>query len=254
MANVPETIHYFTSDYDGTIAKTDEAPIGGVGVDEASAMAIEAQTELGSAAAEEFISAGGSRSRAPLEIIEGLRPDLTPDRLKRLTRAFIGDKLDILVAQQGMLTKDNVQWPAFTDGFVELWRSISEERRRRIGTAVISSGHLDFIKGHFDMYQLELPDSIVSYESIGSFGLRLPDEKKLKPNPFPMELGTRSLDAIYGDATVKKVIYAGDSQEKDGGLAENTNVDFVLINPTNAKPGWLQVGRWLDLDAYREAA
>lgn len=256
MATTPETIRYFMSDFDGTIGLIDKLPVGGVSIDNAYAQAIAAQTGLGTEAAEIFIADGGNNHRSALQIVAGLRPDLRGRELVGLSQAVQHDHLDVISGQLGMKTESGDLWPAFTDGFIELYRTITEEKRRRsIGTAIISAGYRDFIRDSFELHDLETPDVIVASEAIDGPYIKLPAEKRGKPFGLPLEMGKTLLDRIHpSNYAIRPVLYIGDSVDRDGGLATNTGSDFILLDPANSRPGWQQAGKWLQLDGYEKVA
>lgn len=256
MALVREAVPYVMSDYDGTIARTGETPVGGVDVNGAYKLAIAGIFD--DEAAQQFEDTGGHNHRAPIEIVTDLLRNtsgFSSDQLKRIAARLSADKLDILLDQIGSQNEDGTIWPRPTDGFVEFWGALSRAKTdRKIGTAVISAGHTDFIVKWFDTFDLEQPDAFSTAEVVDNLLPLSPVEEKTKPAALPLVIARAALTDKYGDA-VNTIYYAGDSEVKDGGLAINAGVDhFVLIDEANAGPGWSQLGSRLQLPSYREVA
>lgn len=255
MALVREAVPYIMSDYDGTMARTGETPVGGVDVNGAYKQAI--AEVIDEQAAQEFEDNGGHNHRAPIEIVTDLSrylSGLSTDQLKRVAAQLSAHKLDILSGQIGTRNSDGSLWPRPTDGFVEFWQALTEARgKRKIGTAVISAGHTDFIVKWFDTFDLEQPDAFSTAEVVDNLLPLSPAEEKTKPARLPLLIAKTALDDKYGDA-VNTIYYVGDSEVKDGGLAANTDAQFVLVDEANARPAWSLLGARLQLPDHKEVA
>lgn len=242
-----ESTNLWVSDFDGTMANTFEPAPSGVDVTEAYIRSI---GELyGEAAQERYIAEGGHKNRTPAEIVSGMYPNLGPDELDIETERLVGTKLDILLGQIGDEMHDGARWPRPVDGFLEVWCDVQQARlysHKRIDTAVISAGHQEFILRTFDLWDVPHPDIIVSEETVRSLRLSIPPEETAKPRPFPMQLVEMQWAARHAilkqldPGDWQRILYTGDDEVKDGGLARNAHVDFVLIDSEAPAQSWRQ--------------
>ena len=210
-------------DFDGTIADTFIKGPKGIGVNEATALAL--TDILGSGSHELYTSSGGLKNRAPSELIfnmlngpnkqdflthakiffESELPDLNtlvpegkgvplvwddqhPEKI--IGELFVRQKLSYLMDQIGTELPDGRKWPPLCKGFTEFWNALNKLKKDGVGinTAIISSGHDLFIKKVFDLYGLTLPDILVTEDDIR--GKHYPKEmgRRVKPGSFPLAL------------------------------------------------------------------
>lgn len=211
-------------DFDGTIADTFIKGPKGIGVNEATALAL--ADILGQDSLEFYTSSlGGLKNRAPSELIldmlsgpnrqdflaqakiffetklsglnilvpEGKGVPLVWDDQhleKIIGELFVRQKLSYLMDQVGMDLPDGQKWPPLCRGFAEFWNTISRLKKDGVGvnTAIISSGHDLFIKKVFDLYDLTPPDILVTEDDIRGKHYPKEMERRVKPGSFPLAL------------------------------------------------------------------
>lgn len=164
-----------------------------------------------------------------------------------VTELFVRRKLEHLMNQLGARLDNGRPWPSPCDGFLPLWETIQQLNNRdnsqfHIDTALVSSGHDMFIKACFAMWGIPPPDIYITEDDVR--GRKYPQEleRRVKPGPLPLALahyhwlkmhGIRStVDGITPLAAVTKerMLYVGDSLEKDGRLALNGGVPFIFFS------------------------
>lgn len=240
------------SDFDGTMFDTFEPSPGGIGVNEAYCLAIEQVFDHDTTALERYQEAGEHQNRTPTEIAASLAPSATPKGVKRLAEDLVHAKLDLLTDQIGQELSDGTAWPRPIPGFEEAWQEISAARTEQepISTAVISAGHAEFITKCLESAGLELPDFMVTDETIRGLYSNLPLEKLTKPSPLSMEIVKAQWMSLYTTSEIEqkmliavhgikhRIVYTGDDPIKDAQLAANAEVDFVLLTPDNPEEAW----------------
>lgn len=256
------TPYLLACDYDGTQFLTSEPTPSGVSVETAYTLAI--GEHLGRAALNAFVDQGGHKHRTVTEIIRSLIPDLDRNRLERFASRITDSKLEILGSCIGEHLPDGTPWPRPTDGFVELWERVDEAKNagNLVGTAVISAGHTSFEQKTFDMLGLTPPDVYLTDDVIQALALNMPLKDQVKPSPLMLELAQQLFlykikianRGLNLSSDTLKTIYVGDDPIKDGGLAEQANVEFVLMDPHHARESWQQVATHLGLGALASKA
>ena len=108
------------------------------------------------------------------------------------------------------------------------------------------------------MYGLEKPDIFVTDEIVRGIVPNMSAERRGKPAPIPMVLAKRMWLDIYGvshsvlrnDAMAPdindRIIYIGDDPEKDRGLATNSHVDFIWVDPASPRLAWQSMQRYVE--------
>jgi hypothetical protein len=246
------------ADFDGTTHDTFEAPPDGIGVDEAYRIGIERVFEFDKNAVARYEAEGGHGNRTPAEIVHSLAATAMPENLDRLTEELVRIKLDLLCAQIGMPLDDGQTWPRPVPGFTDFWSSVYEAREEgeNISTAILSAGHAPFIRKAFHSSGLQLPDILVTEETIRGLNSSLPPDKLAKPAVMPLLLAKTQWLNFYGlDMTSvaagpqigDQITVFGDSLPKDGGLAKNSGVNFVHINPEDPAAGYETLYQQLNL-------
>ncbi|RTK95121.1 hypothetical protein EKI60_01550 [Candidatus Saccharibacteria bacterium] len=236
------------TDFDGTTHLTSEPAPDGSTVELAYEMAIDAH--LGPDAVDVFVNdQGGHRSRDPNEIVASLLPqDVDEATVDRFTRKVVESKLEILEPSIGMPLADGTPWPRPTPGFAPLWRAIStaKEAGVLIGAATLSAGHTDFQKKVFSVHGLEYPDIFMTYDVLRAMCPDIPHEDLAKPSPFMLTVAREAWkfgQQVQGrEINTIKTFMAGDSNEKDGGLARAANIPFYLINAEDGSLAWACLG------------
>ncbi len=240
-------------DFDGTGFLTSEAGPNVLTVDDAYRLAIE--ETIGSDVAARF---EGHGHRTPAEIVAALVPDSSFEESRDIERRIIEQKLAALTGQIGVRLPDGALWPRPTEGYAPLWDRLSREKQlgRSVTTAVLSAGHTDFIARTFDTHGLEQPDILITDDVLVDLCLAdVPPELRAKPAPLILtlarlawltRLGVKAHEHETLSGMNDRIIYAGDSVEKDGGLAQAHGVAFVLIPSEAAASAWGQVDAWVD--------
>jgi hypothetical protein len=247
----------FAYDFDKTLARTDVESPEGITVEVAYALALDricGTTGL-------LRELGGLQNRAPLELAQAVlehdaeflaRAELIRDR-KELSAGLVpeGKGVDLsratgveLVAElitrlklarlTGQVHYAPRQWPPLCEGVTEQIAALGD---RPYG--IVSSGHDFFIEKSLAVWDVRLPDFIVTDDDLR--GLPLPVSQKTKPGPFPMELLLARARQAGLTVLNENVLYMGDDLDKDGGMARAARTRFVWYNP-NGLPGTLWEG------------
>lgn len=248
----------FASDFDGTKFLTSEMGAGILTVSDAYAEGIDEL--LGTGYADTFIKDGGHQHRTPSEIIAELCPDMTPDEVESMSLHLIRAKMNLLIDQIGKPLADGAKWPRPTDGLVHLWNQISQHNsniENAIATAEISAGHIPFIEKTYDVHGLKQPDIIVTDDFlVDELGMgEISAQERAKPSVLLLEVASTlwlnrlniASNTEEMEAAKQHIIYTGDSDEKDGGLARNYGVEFVLLEPEHSSDNWQEIGQWLSI-------
>ena len=242
-------------DFDGTVAQTFEKSPNGIGVSENYVLAIESL--FGVKAIDQYLENGGLRNRAPIEVVQELAPDATGDELDQLLGLFIDTKLSISMEQIGTRFPDGNVWPRPTAGYLGLRERVEEARSAGllIDDLVLSSGHEPFIRKTYKAWSVGLPTHIVDEEAIRQQAVGLPIEQLVKPSPVLMDVAHNTWRQGYGLPAVSdyspserdRIVYIGDDPAKDGELAKNSGVDFVLLEAGRSEATWEEVARRLQI-------
>ena len=229
--------HYLIAlDYDGTAGNTFVESPRHINVDMAYSLAI-AQL-FGHKGLEIYRGEGGHHNRAPTEIVDALlkkgcyQSALSPDKL---TERLIQLKLDVL------LDEVSPEWPMPCYGFLNFWQTLEELRSTDgidLRTAVISSGHEAFIRKTFDVWGVSQPDYLVTEDDIRPRRYPSEQERRFKPGCLSLAIAHRKWlvdtrgDGYSADIAASSkpfMIYLGDDDKKDGGLANKARLPFGLF-------------------------
>lgn len=176
-----------------------------------------------------FISSGGTDSSAKLDAA---------------TEALVIAKKRILMPQIGQ------NWPLSEPGFEKYWTAItakdvpqtpnwlargaserfalSQQRWRRLHTAIVSSGHTSMIRAFFANADLSEPGLYVSDDE-----LRQHPNPRTKPDPLALKLAEEAWVTAYGadndakGASRSRQVHIGDDPIKDGEMAATHGITFV---------------------------
>lgn len=249
---------FISKDFDGTAFLTfEEYPeLGIYGVDEAYKMAVEEAFPDDPDALKRYEDEGEHNNRSPAEIAYSIAPGMTEDALLVATKKLVKKKLSVLNGQIGQKISENEVWPRPVPGFLETWNRIHEAKDagEDIDTAIISAGHTSFIEKVLKQYGVKRPDIIVTNETIRGLNSVQPVETLAKPNALPLMIARTQWFHIYRidpavDESIKsRMMHAGDSEEKDGGMAEAAGISFAHINPDNPTEGWQKVRDFLEIE------
>ncbi len=233
-------------DFDGTIALTSVPAPSGTTV--ASAYEVAIRQVLGENAVSKYVEHGGLRNRAPAEVIIDLAPELDTDRVRQKTEDLVAAKLDVLYQEVGQTLPDGSRWPRPVEGFMDCWAKISAHPQ--MDTAVVSSGHQNFIERFYEVQELPAPNLMVTDDDMRPLMEHLPPELCVKPGRLLLDIVHSRWLARYGIEpnyeTIKssrgRIMYAGDDPNKDGKLAENAGVTFSHIGEGNQANVWFALG------------
>ncbi len=167
-------------------------------------------------------------------------------------------KLQRLHSELGSRFPNDVSWPAPCAGFEHFMDAVAQNNRQKdrrdknfIHIAVISSGHDIFIRRCFKKEQFQVPQTMVTDDDMRTVNLKSMElKRKVKPGTFGITTlhsrlfkllnGRRPAtgeDLQKGLAMKQDMVLIGDSLEKDGGLAANYGIRFLLYDPDRKHPG-----------------
>lgn len=182
--------------------------------------------------------------------------DLSPQEIAATAQLLTDLKLQKLISQVGLALPDGGYWPRAVPGFLDFIELVKNSPDP-IDTAVISAGHTEFIDRVYDLWGIERPDVYVTTETISQLGLDqhfMPSELA-KPAPILMTIAKHLWAQKYGlpdtiPVNNEHILYVGDDPIKDGGLASNSGVDFVHIDPLQPEQSWHRAAKALQLGSY----
>ena len=183
------------------------------------------------------------------------------EQLRIISGVVVEFKLKPLTRQIGQRIDENSFWPRPTKGFIDFAKAIEDARKggQIINTATISAGHAKFILRTYELYDIPEPDILVTDETIQANNVHISAERRAKPAPYPMALAKREWLRMHRQSAIKlrdpttsadinaRIVYTGDDQTKDGGLATASRVDFVLHDKNKSQESWQEVGRRIRL-------
>jgi phosphoglycolate phosphatase-like HAD superfamily hydrolase len=177
--------------------------------------------------------------------------DIFGDDLDLVSGLVVEAKLEPLMSQIGKKISGGY-WPRPLPGFLKFSSTVQSLREQgvAINTAVVSAGHSVFINKTYELYDVAPPDILITDESIQAANKHLTATRRAKPSPFPMVLAKIEWLRLYSEPPTKlrdaeqvqdinsRIVYIGDDNVKDAGLAANAHVDFVLVNPANPQASY----------------
>ncbi len=224
-------MEYFLAsfDFDGTIANTFEPSPQGLGIYEVHDLVIEKM--FGERGLEVYRRTGGLQNMAPSELVASLLENLDSSlNFEETLEDFVGKKLKIYMTQIGTRFPNGQVWPRPTTGFLDFWQAL-ENKDLCISTAIISSGHRDFIERTFEVWDTKVPDILVTEETIRERHYPVPLEAMFKPGLLPFALAHRAWlgsKDISARSSKKNVVYFGDDPKKDLEMARRAGIAFGL--------------------------
>ena len=229
--------HFVGADFDNTIALT------GSRVEEAYEHAVEAV--FGTQALETYRAARGLHNRAPIEVVRQLAPESAGEEEKLLLSKLDGAKLDKLMSEIG------TEWPEPTRGFIAFAQALQARQKDAppINSIIISSGHAPFIERTFDVWGIAQPDDVLAQEKLADLAERDDIALPTKPNGIIMLYAYNAWRALHrlpkaqtiDSKDTPRMIYAGDDPVKDGELAVQNGISFMLIRPEDAAQTWQEI-------------
>lgn len=275
--------YLLTYDFDNTCFFT----IGSGGPDVEAAYIHAVGETFGTTAQNNYVARGGLQNRAPADIVlETITNDTFAithalDQAHALLEpgnrvaAFDHDAVERFVARgevktdqlairavtellvmrkkEILLPQITPEWPRPMEGFDEHWSSLYGRRLmsndwETVHTAIVSSGHTDFISKVLHLACLPEPDVYLTDDE-----MKLQPEPKTKPDPLALELvrdawirGYRLSQRAknkprFMDDTKNRQVYIGDDLEKDGQMAAADGVTFMHYDGTPDK--WHQIDK-----------
>lgn len=241
-------------DYDGNVGITSETAPGILSVDEAYMIAID--EKIGLRAGEKFAKTGHNH-RTPSQIVRSVAEDMSNEEVEAHAREITEIRLKLLTGQIGTKLPDGATWPRFSPGFAETWLKVYELRDQDhiVDTALLSAGHLPFIRKTFDEKGLPYVDIEITDDVLLSLGFDvLSPEQRAKPAPLLMNMAEfiwKQRNLLTDDDVTdrhEQIIYVGDSHEKDGGMAAAADVEYRLLTLENSRATWQEVLIWTGLE------
>jgi hypothetical protein len=231
------------TDFDGTYAMTDEPSPKNMTVSRAYELAI---NELfNSDGLEKYKAEGGLRNRGPAEVITQLAPNLDTPAHGQKTEELVQLKLGHLLAEVGQRLPDGTLWPRLAPGFRSLWSALAE--CEQVDTGVATSGHRPFVERFHEVHELSLPDLMITDDDMRPLMERLPKAECVKPSGLILELLHQKWLGGYSNSeytseplahSKNRMLYMGNDPVKDGQMAENYGIEFVLIDESAPDLGW----------------
>ncbi|HLL60150.1 MAG TPA: hypothetical protein VK338_00375 [Candidatus Nitrosocosmicus sp.] len=221
--------YFLVHDYDKTAAFTNTPSPNGWTVDLAYQSAI--KDVLGDDGLRIFESQGGLRNRSPLEIVRDILETREAAELRQIANALVVTKLSYLIPE----ISDS--WPLPTRGFKDYWNKIRDlnDENIDITMGIVSSGHAEFIRATFKVWDLPQPDILISEDDIRNMEIPSTD-LRVKPGPLPLALAYEGWIHITGQergisalSAPGKIAYFGDDSYKDGRMADMVGVPFGLF-------------------------
>ena len=268
LAKIFGSFNFLLLDFDGCQADTFSPSPRKIDVSEAYSQSIKQIFGTKLIGEEPLAKIGGLQNRAPIEVIyalfslggtenliqaaqnflqqhsqelkryvpanKGVPLEWDQDPIKVIAEILVRQKLSILMKEIGP------DWPKPCAGFLGFYRAL-KELKTPIGISTISSGHDEFIKKTFKTWGCEPPAAMLTDDDLR--------------NLYPNKPGPSKPDAILLDLTLinwlklkgvtfegqlltdflavakSQLVYFGDDQKKDGGLAKNAGVRFGWFNP-----------------------
>lgn len=254
-------------DFDNTCYKT----IGSDAPDVEDAYLFAVGAVLGAPAQNQYVRHGGLKNRAPSEIVAEsintdpqtlghaleqaeiqLEADSTIHYHRQAVAEFVARRqvtadqlaiqavteLVVLRKKEVLFAQINPDWPKPINGFDEHWAGLYSRRNAggdwdTIHTAVVSSGHSDFIGRVLQANGLPEPDLYVTDDE-----MRRQPQPRVKPHPLLLRLVRntwfseyrvikKAEDQAFLNNSKKRQVYIGDDLAKDGQMAASDGITFI---------------------------
>lgn len=160
-----------------------------------------------------------------------------------MTQMLVLQKLKYLMNEIGKQDKDGKMWPQPCKGFLEFMDVASQLKKEGtpLDTAIISSGHEAFIKRVFGVWNISLPDVLVTEDDIRPREYPQEQERRFKPGVFPLALAHRkwikqqkvASTLEEAQASKNRIFYIGDDPHKDAQMAERSRIKVGLFPSTS---------------------
>lgn len=163
--------------------------------------------------------------------------------LRIITQMVVARKLQYLFDEIGRKDAEGRMWPQPCEGTIDFLKTMESLRRQGmpIDTAIISSGHEAFIRKTLEVWGIEPPQVLVTDDDIRPRQFPEEDQRRFKPGQLPLAIAHREWlrqQNILRDQGVdfmteaidskKRMVYVGDSIEKDGLMAYRGKIQGYL--------------------------
>lgn len=164
---------------------------------------------------------------------------------KTITQMFVGEKLKTLLTEIGQMDESGNPWPQPCEGVLDFFKTVQRVKQESlpIDIAIISSGHEAFIKRTLDVWRVPYPEVLVTEDDIRPRRFPIEEDRRFKPGTFPMALAHQawlkqqgmllrdSRVVEVGRESKKRIMYVGDSPEKDIGMAVHSRLSHSHLYP-----------------------
>ncbi|MCK5413676.1 MAG: hypothetical protein KAI57_04890 [Candidatus Pacebacteria bacterium] len=152
--------------------------------------------------------------------------------LRTISKMVVRIKLSFLMKEIGTMQKNGKTWPEPCRGFIDFFKFIHKMNEKKEGTfrvVILSSGHEFFIKKVFRSWGISpLPDMLTD-DDLRDSSLK---ETVAKPSAALFDIlrkKTNENKSQEQPLNTKNTLYIGDDLEKDGELAKNARIPFMLF-------------------------
>jgi phosphoglycolate phosphatase-like HAD superfamily hydrolase len=146
----------------------------------------------------------------------------------------------VIRKKEKLIPQISEEWPQPVEGFPEIWTDLNakkaeNEKWKRVHFAIVSSGHTDFIQKVLTTAGLPHPDVYMTDDE-----MRRQVQPRTKPDPYALQLvrnawmneylvpsQSRESEVFMREAKSRQT-YIGDDPNKDGEMASNDGVEFLL--------------------------
>lgn len=272
--NMSKPRYLIASDFDGTLFDTSKPSPSGMTVETAYTQSLD--DLFGEGFGKLFFSINGFNGESPSQIVQGVLnmqdkrlvhnakqmhedhngnfPTIIPESQNgtipwndenpqtALTSMLVIEKLGYLLQEIGTHDQLDDPWPLPCEGALDFLKTLKDLRERGapIDFAIISSGHESFIKKTLGIWNIPLPDILVTEDSVRTRAFPQEAERKFKPGVLPVALAhfqwlknqgiLASRENGYDTRT--RIMHIGDNPTKDLVMASKAGVKSNFLYPT----------------------
>ena len=174
-------------------------------------------------------------------------------------------KMSFLIKEIGAQYNDGASWPEPCPEFIDFYRfleKLNENSELDIQFAILSSGHDVFIQKTFELWGLKSPEIMVTDDDMRGASYPESMDRRVKPSSYLFDLiQSQWLGKIMKEDNLARLIeqvmycrdrmvYFGDDSVKDGELARNAKVPFLLLkNPAGELRDNPDYYKWSEIQA-----
>lgn len=158
--------------------------------------------------------------------------------LRTISEMVVRIKLSFLMKEVGTMQENEKTWPEPCRGFIAFFEFIHKMNKKKEGTfriIILSSGHEFFIKKVFRSWGISpLPDMLTD-DDLRDSSLK---ETVAKPSAALFDILKKKTNENKNQEqplNTKNTLYIGDDPEKDGELAKNARIPFMLFYGNDKK-------------------